>query len=69
MENKTISKIRANNAISKKAKKALAKNGGSIRVRKISNGWIATEEWETKNGKGYTDWHSEETYYEKNPFS
>lgn len=60
----------------------LAKYGGEIRVRKISNGWIVKEEWkEMKSGKkmvkdmdmemNYGDYNhkSEETFHEKNPFA
>jgi len=62
----------ANNG--KKVGSALAKNGGSVSVRKISNGWLMNESWETKSKakKGAfsnTDYHSEETYFEKNPFA
>lgn len=60
----------------------LAKYGGEVRVREISNGWIVKEEWkEMKPGKkmtknmdmdmNYNDYihKSEETFHEKNPFA
>ena len=73
-------KMTANN--NKKVGSKLAKYGGEVRVREISNGWIVKEEWkEMKSGKkmvkdmdmdmNYGDYthKSEETYYEKNPFA
>ena len=65
-------KITANNG--KHIGSKLAKNGGEVRIKKISNGWILTESWEEKKPKdksGYamTDYKSEETYFEKNPFA
>jgi len=70
-------KVKANNG--KVVGSKLAKNGGEVRVRKISNGWVLTESWEEKRerkgsgnkGEVYSDteYKSEETYLEKNPFA
>lgn len=66
-----MAKLRSNNG--KIVGSKLAKNGGEVRIKKITNGWILTESWEEKkkaDKTGYvgTDYKSEETYFEKNPF-
>ena len=64
--------VRANNG--KVIGSKLAKNGGEVRIKKISNGWIVTESWEEKqkaDKSGYvgTNYKNEDTYFEKNPFA